>query len=311
MRKRPANNRTQAWEKPSAGSSGWLAVGVMLALVSGGAVLWHMDLVSKAQMALETTRLKVGYSRRTHDTMMQTLANRDAALQMDELSRQKLQRAQARLDAATQQREALAARKKRITTEINTLLREVEDRILRAESAWRATELPELRLVNGKTLHAVRLGALEGGRWNLTHSEGAGMVPIHELPASLLAKFDIRSFEILDRLQNCQGRLASEIPPVSLKNASDAKLAPLRKEMTLLEGALDRLTAQRLQQEAIVRDYDQQIARGGIGSQASFSLRTQRDISEGTAGQIRSDISRLESRLNSIRAQEKVILGEK
>ncbi|MBE2286101.1 MAG: hypothetical protein IAE77_21780 [Prosthecobacter sp.] len=283
----------------------------MLAVLGGAAGLWYVDEVEKAKLALETTRLKVAHVRRTHAALTERAANRAAAARLDDMSRQKLLHAQKRVDEAVQKHETTDAHTKAIISDLNALARKVEEHFQRAETAWRAVEIPEIQLGSGRTLRNVKLGSLDGDRLNLTHSEGAGVIPLHDMPAPLLAKFDWRSFDIIARLKRLAARLEPANQSTPPENIPDARLTAMRKEMALLEGALERLTVQRVQQESLVREYDQQIAREAGRSQASFSIRTQRDVAEGSAGQIRSEAGKIETRLNSLRSQEQTLLGKK
>lgn len=283
----------------------------MLAVMGGAAGLWYVDEVEKAKLALETTRLKVAHVRRTHVALTERAANRAAAARLDDLAREKLLHAQKRLDDAVQKHETTAAKKRAVISELKALAQNVEDHVRRAETAWRVVEIPEIQLGSGKTLRDVRLGNLDGDRLNLTHSEGAGSIPLHDMPTPLLAKFDWRSFDILARVKRLIARLEPEQQSAPVENVPDARLTAVRKEMTLLEGTLERLTVQRVQQESLVREYDQQIAREAGRSQASFSIRTQRDVAEGSAGQIRTEANRIETRLKSLKSQEQTLLGRK
>jgi hypothetical protein len=304
------NDKPLGWDESTGESRSWPFGAALLAVLCGAAGLWYADMVDKARITIETARLRLDHTRRSLAAKQQRAAARNDERQQSELPQQQLHLAETRLAEASRRRDATAARKQTILAELRSLVAAMEQAAQRAEDAWRRIEIPELHLASGKVLRNVKLGGNDGTRWNLTHSEGAGSVLLQEMPSSLPSELDATSVSLLHRLRNFESR----IDPKEQDHAEDTstvQLVRVRKEIDLLQAALERLTVQRLQQEALVREYEHKITLGANLAQPTFNLRTERDIAEGNAGQVRSEISRIEARLGKMKTDEQALLKSK
>lgn len=138
---------------------------------------------------------------------------------------------------------------------------------------------------------------------SLMHADGIGTYAPDLLPADIQEIYDLGSNALLPQLEQLQKNLQDSSPPAI--TVDNSKSTNATKGQASLQIAIDTATLHVKKEEAKVLDLDKEIKKAEEKRMPTFNLRTMRDIAEGTAGQARNELKKLQFELEKLKASEK------
>lgn len=286
----------------------WPPLLVLGFIVVGVFCFSYFDKVDKAEVALETTKSLVEQARRNLTTRQEEMAVRLRISKKSQSITAEIQAAQARISQANKMLEDARHKQDTVETDLRLLVNSVNAVAAKNRVELATTEIPELNLKTGAMLKNVKLKKFDDSSCSYIHSEGIGSMHLADLPADIAIKLDVGPQSITARLRLLQ----QEADPSSVvskpdSTASSKALAAIRQRISDLESRIASVSSHKVKLESEVRDLELQIQKEENKGGYTFNLRTQRDIAEGNAGMVRTDLLKLEAELKRLKKEEEAL----
>lgn len=158
---------------------------------------------------LETLKAEIAEKRNLAQATMEAIEIRKAQWQELESAKKQIEELLAREAAALQQRDTIDKTERRLTGQIKFLAASMLSAVEKVRTAAVGTTLKELRLPGRSALLNAKIMKIEDNSITFLHEDGVANLKLQmdELPADLVAKYDMGSHSLAKRLQ----RLEKEI----------------------------------------------------------------------------------------------------
>lgn len=116
----------------------------------------------------------------------------------------KTQQSAAKEAPLTARRDELQTRFRRLEGEFKYLVKSTRAAVEKIRADGEGTEIPEVKLLNGKVLKTVKIKKVEPNQLSLMHTDGFTIVPHDMLPDDLRERFDMGGSGLADGLEDAE-----------------------------------------------------------------------------------------------------------
>ncbi|MBE2286104.1 MAG: hypothetical protein IAE77_21795 [Prosthecobacter sp.] len=249
-------------------NSRWFFIAVVAAIIGIGYAASYLSSVDSANAMYEEAKTKLA-------SLEEIATQRQKAVLELQNSATQIREQQEKGAVLLKAKEVLDARVRKIEGEFRDMTATIKVAVERARNEAPGKEVGDLTLANGKTLRSVKFRKLDESGASLSHADGIGSVPLDQLPAEMLEKYDYISSPLLAALTDGEkafaesgnpaskddkkkpavttvARTAPSSPPTEEPKVDEAKLKALRLKIASVESSIAtaQSTAASYQQQA-------------------------------------------------------------
>lgn len=278
----------------------WPPILVLLLVVGSLFAFRYMEQVDVANGALVDAKLALEQTK-------ESLAGRREMWKAVEAASLKLSRAQQKTkEAATIQNEA-DKKERLVEGDLKYTIKSFKEAVEKVRADAVGTDIPELVLLNGKTLKGAKIRKAESASISFLHAEGISSASVNDLPRDLVDKFDMGTSSITVQLEQLESNISNNVASTPAASESPELLA-LRKRIAQLTIQIDSASTHKDKLETEVKNYNDQIKAAELVNNPTFNLRTMRDVAEGNAGLARNELKLLKAELEKRKTEEAAFL---
>lgn len=189
-------------------NSRWFFIAVAAAIVGIGYAASYLSSVDSANAMYEEAKTKLA-------SLEEIATQRQKAVLELQNSATQIREQQEKGAVLLKAKEVLDARVRKIEGDFRDMTATIKVAVERARNEAPGKEVGDLTLANGKTLRSVKFRKLDESGASLSHADGIGSVPLDQLPAEMLEKYDYISTPLLAALTDGEKAFAESGNPAS------------------------------------------------------------------------------------------------
>lgn len=189
-------------------NSRWFFIAVVAAIIGIGYAASYLSSVDSANAMYEEAKTKLA-------SLHEIATQRQKAVLELQNSATQIREQQEKGAVLLKAKEVLDARVRKIEGEFRDMTATIKVAVERARNEAPGKEVGDLTLANGKTLRSVKFRKLDESGASLSHADGIGSVPLDQLPAEMLEKYDYIPSPLLVALTDGEKAFAESGNPAS------------------------------------------------------------------------------------------------